>query len=99
MKTKKALKKSKKTKKSLVKKKVIKRKPKVVSKSRKAKKIWQPHLDQMKKKLDIALKKLQKDVKNKAPFNVIEKDNNEILLLLGECNYYVREFHRTIKSK
>ena len=58
------------------------------------KKIWEPKFEAMKKRLDIALKKLEKDVKNKAPFEIIENDNNELLLLLGECNYIVREFHR-----
>ena len=33
-----------------------------------------------------------------APFEKIEKDNDELLMLLGECNYIVREFHNYQKK-
>ncbi|NGX52901.1 MAG: hypothetical protein KR126chlam5_01207, partial [Candidatus Anoxychlamydiales bacterium] len=42
------------------------------------------------------LKKLEKDIKRKAPYKTIEADNNELLMLLGECNYIVREFHENL---
>ena len=53
----------------------------------------------MQKDIDKALCILKKDIKRKAPFAVIEKDNNDLLMLLGECNYFVREFHEHVKSK
>ena len=44
-------------------------------------------------KIEKSYKKLNDDVKKHAPYRTIEKDNNELLMLLGECNYIVREFH------
>ncbi|NGX33760.1 MAG: hypothetical protein K1060chlam1_00101 [Candidatus Anoxychlamydiales bacterium] len=55
--------------------------------------IWASHVEKMQTKIDDALKKLEKDIKRKAPYKIIEADNNELLMLLGECNYIVREFH------
>lgn len=63
--------------------------------------IWEPKFNQMKNKIQKAFFKLEKDIAKKAPMNVIEKANNNLLLLLGECNYLVREFHEyaTLKAK
>ncbi|NGX28749.1 MAG: hypothetical protein K940chlam1_00936 [Candidatus Anoxychlamydiales bacterium] len=67
--------------------------------ARKPKKVWTAHVAKMQKDIDKALCILKKDIKRKAPFAVIEKDNNDLLMLLGECNYFVREFHEHVKSK
>lgn len=66
--------------------------------ARKPKKVWTSHVAKMQKEIDQALSKLKKDIKRKAPFKVIEKDNNDLLMLLGECNYIVREFHEHVKA-
>lgn len=66
-------------------------KPKI--KRKKSKKIWAKNVAMMKAKIENSLEKLKKDIKRNAPIEVIEKDNNELLMLLGECNYVVREFH------
>ncbi|MFA6119263.1 MAG: hypothetical protein WC688_05050 [Parachlamydiales bacterium] len=73
--------------------------PKKTLKKKKAP-IWEPKLNQMKDKLEKTLKKLKDDLEKKVSFEIIEKDNNELLLLLGECNYLVREFHEhaTLKA-
>jgi hypothetical protein len=41
-----------------------------------------------------AWRKFHKDVLNHAPSNVIMKDHNNLLLILGECNYMARECSR-----
>jgi hypothetical protein len=76
-------------------KKVIKKKIKKVKSSRK---IWEPKFKEMKNKIDKALKKLKSDIEKKQPIEMIEQDNNELLLLLGQCNYLVREFHEHATS-
>jgi len=58
--------------------------------------IWASHVEQMQNRIDDALKKLEKDIKRKASYKTIEADNNELLMLLGECNYIVREFHENL---
>ena len=58
--------------------------------------IWASQVEQMQTRIDNALKKLEKDIKRKAPYKTIEADNNELLMLLGECNYIVREFHENL---
>ena len=101
-KTKKAIKKP--TKKTIKKvKKSIKKRPKKnlkkkIKSVKKSKKIWEDHLNKMQKKIDQAVNRLKKDIEAKKPFEVIEKDNNELLFLLGECNYFVREFHSKNKK-
>jgi len=99
-------KKRKKVTKKPIRKKILKKATKKTAKKPKAKKrkkttkkpIWASHVEKMQNKIDTALKKLEKDIKRKAPYKVIEEDNNELLMLLGECNYIVREFHeRMIK--
>ncbi|NGX44492.1 MAG: hypothetical protein K1060chlam3_00659 [Candidatus Anoxychlamydiales bacterium] len=58
--------------------------------------IWAAQVEQMQTRIDNVLKKLEKDIKRKAPYKTIEADNNELLMLLGECNYIVREFHENL---
>lgn len=48
----------------------------------------------LQKKTDQAWKKLQMDVKRKAPANILMEDGNHLLLLLGECNYMAGECKR-----
>jgi len=66
-------------------------KPKI--KKRKSKKIWVKNVVTMKKRIEKSLNNLKKDIKKNAPIEQLEKDNNELLMLLGKCNYIVREFH------
>ena len=46
---------------------------------------------QLQKRCGQAWKKLQADVKRKASPDVIVRDKNHLLLLLGECDYMARE--------
>jgi hypothetical protein len=71
-------------------------KPKVRKKRTKKPKIWTKNVNRMKKRIERSFNKLKKDIKRKASFEEIEKDNNALLMLLGECNYIVREFHEKI---
>lgn len=50
-------------------------------------------LKTMEKKLNHSFKKLNSDIKKGANYKTIQKDNTELLLLLGECNYIARECH------
>lgn len=69
-------------------------------KAKKRKPIWSKKLAYMEKEIKSQLNTLKKDIKNKATAEKILKDQNELLLLLGECNYIVREFHgRSIAEK
>jgi hypothetical protein len=45
----------------------------------------------LQQRIDVAWKKLQTDVKRNAPVDVITAHKNQLLLLLGECNYMARE--------
>ena len=45
----------------------------------------------MEKRLDKAFKKLKSDVSKSKNIKIIQKDKNDLLLLLGECNYLSRE--------
>lgn len=50
--------------------------------------------------IDKAWEKLRADVRKKASSDVLMHDNNQLLLLLGECNYMARECSRmAIKNK
>ena len=87
------------TRRKVLKKRVKKTAKKPVANKRKKsskKPIWAAHVEQMQTKIDNALVKLEKDIKRKAPYKTIEADNNELLMLLGECNYIVREFHENL---
>ncbi|OGN63504.1 MAG: hypothetical protein A3E80_01920 [Chlamydiae bacterium RIFCSPHIGHO2_12_FULL_49_9] len=53
----------------------------------------------LQKRVDKAWGKLRSDVKKKASAQVILKDRNELLLLLGECNYMAKECMRVSRKK
>ncbi len=55
--------------------------------------LWKAYED-LQKRADRAWEKLQNDVHQSANSDVIVRDNNELLLLLGECNYMARECMR-----
>jgi hypothetical protein len=50
-------------------------------------------------KADKAWKKFHSSVKKKASSATIANDRNQLLLVLGECNYMARECARLAKSK
>lgn len=52
----------------------------------------------LEKKAEQALAKLRSDVKKKAKPEVILKDKNALLLLLGECNYMARQCMRAASA-
>lgn len=52
--------------------------------------LWKAYKD-LQAKIDDAWEKLQTDVKKKASAEVITAHKNQLLLLLGECNYMARE--------
>ena len=50
------------------------------------------------KKLKNCWSKLNRDARKNANLRVIAKDNDELMLLLGECNYLVNQFTQASKS-
>lgn len=54
---------------------------------------------ELQKKIDQAWVKLRSDVKKKASSHVILEDRNNLMLLLGECNYMAEECKRIINKK
>jgi len=48
----------------------------------------------LQKRVDTAWQQLQADVRKKAPAHVLIQSKNQLLLLLGECNYMARECMR-----
>jgi hypothetical protein len=52
----------------------------------------------LRSKADAAIAKLTADMKRKAPADVILKDRNELLLILGECHYMASECSRFSKN-
>lgn len=54
---------------------------------------------ELQKKIDQAWVKLRSDVKRKAASHVILEDRNNLMLLLGECNYMAAECKRIINKK
>lgn len=56
-------------------------------------------LSTMNKKIDKTYSKLSKDIKKKANLKTIQKDSNELLLLLGECDYLVNELKKEKKLR
>lgn len=60
----------------------------VVAKNRGAH--WSVYQD-LQKKADRAWARLRADVRRKAPPQIILEDRDNLLLLLGECNYMARE--------
>ncbi|NGX56346.1 MAG: hypothetical protein K1060chlam5_00584 [Candidatus Anoxychlamydiales bacterium] len=59
---------------------------------------YKKQFEDIEKKINKACKKLNSHIKKNEPYEKIEADNNEILMLLGECNYMVREFHNYQKK-
>jgi hypothetical protein len=55
--------------------------------------LWQTYKE-LQAKADKAWEKFRTDVRKKAKDDVLVKDRNELLLLLGECDYMVRECMR-----
>lgn len=53
----------------------------------------------LQKKVDLAWDKLKNDIKKKASPKVLIKGKNELLLLLGECNYMANECMRIMGKK
>ena len=53
---------------------------------------------QIEQKIDKTWKKLRNDVKNRS-VKAIKKGRNDLLLLLGECNYMVQECGRCLRRK
>lgn len=48
---------------------------------------------EMEKKLQQTYQKLDKDFQKNAPISILTKDTQELMMLLGECNYIARECH------
>jgi hypothetical protein len=46
------------------------------------------------KKVNTAWMKLTRDIRKNAPLEVIRRDRDELMFLLGECNYMEWEFSR-----
>lgn len=60
---------------------------------------WEAYRN-LQKRVDAAWAKLKRDINKKASPKVLIKGKNELLLLLGECNYMARECTRIMsKSK
>ena len=75
-----------------------KRKTKAKSASKKSialnkKAHWEAYRE-LQKRVDKAWTKLKADVKKKARPQILIRDKNHLLLLLGECNYMARECMR-----
>lgn len=49
---------------------------------------------QLQMQADRAWEKFRNDVKNNAKSDILVRDNNQLLLLLAECNYMARECMR-----
>jgi hypothetical protein len=49
---------------------------------------------ELQKQVDDAWKQLKSHINKRAAANLIAKDHNRLLLLLGECNYMAREWKR-----
>ena len=55
--------------------------------------LWQAYRD-LQRRADEAWAKFRNDVHNHAHAEVLVQDNNQLLLLLGECDYMARECMR-----
>lgn len=60
--------------------------------------LWQAYRD-LQKRADEAWAKFRNDVHNHAHSEVLIQDNNQLLLLLGECDYMARECMRHAKHQ
>lgn len=77
---------------------VRKKRPKVTEKasaekSANRKALWQAYRG-LQKRADSAWEKFRSDVRRNAKSDILIKDHNQLLLLLGECNYMARECTR-----
>lgn len=52
---------------------------------------YREKLEKMEKDLSKTYNKLSNDLSKGARFNIIQQDNKELLMLLGECNFIARE--------
>ncbi len=66
------------------------------AKNRKA--LWGTYRE-MEKKIHKAYAKIRTDLKRKASPQIILQDRNQLLLLLGECNYMAKEWMRFARAK
>lgn len=69
---------------------------KAIAKNRKA--LWGTY-QSLQKKVDVAWAKVRSDIKRKAKPQILIRDRNHLLLLLGECNYMARECMRFTRGK
>jgi hypothetical protein len=92
---------AKRAKRKAIKRKVVKKKrsKKTATKSSisNRKTLWAAYRE-LQKKVDKAWSKLKSNVNRKAKPQVLIRDKNQLLLLLGECNYMARECTR-LESK
>ncbi|MDE3055738.1 MAG: hypothetical protein KGI80_03485 [Verrucomicrobiota bacterium] len=49
--------------------------------------------------MESAWKKFSTDIKNRASIEVLTEDRNKLLILLGECNYMIREYRNLQEGK
>lgn len=59
--------------------------------------LWGTYQD-MQKQVNKAWAKIRTDIKKKASPEVILRDRNNLLLMLGECNYMARECMRHVRK-
>lgn len=55
--------------------------------------LWKSY-EQLEMQTQKAWKKLRRDIERKAPMEVLINDRNQLTLLLGECEYMIREYTR-----
>jgi len=60
---------------------------------------YQKVLNDMEKKISISYKKLSKNMFKNAPLKTLQKDINELMLLLGEANYLAKECKQIKRKK
>ena len=81
----------------MVKRKVVKRKVKsptaAQAREYNRKALWKAYKE-LQMRADTAWEKFRNDVRKNARSDILIKDHNHLLLLLGECNYMARECMR-----
>lgn len=55
-------------------------------------------IKEMKKKISASYKKFTQNISKKAPLKTLQKDSAELMMLLGEVNYLVKECERMHKK-
>lgn len=76
-----------------VRRKKVSKKKMSADKTANKKALWKAYKD-LQKRADMAWDKFRADVKRKAKSDILIRDHNHLLLLLGECNYMARECTR-----